>query len=186
MTLGSLPILARIVAHLLEIVLPLTAVVLMPRVGGFGHQNFSGKHGTTYGSIPSPSGKAVVLKASSEPLRKDAAECSGGLRACFRPRSRATAPVPQLRDGDSISFSMTLGLLPILARIVAYLLHTVRLLIVVASVLLVGGFGHRRVLPLISVALMPRVGGFGHQIFSGRLGIRYGSSPFLIGDGRGA
>ena len=130
---------------------------------------------------------AEALKASSEPLRKDVAECSARLRVGFRPRSRAAAPVPQLRDGDLIPFSMTLGWLPILARIVAYLLlKIVRLLIVVASVLLVGGFGHRRVLPLISVALVPRVGGFGHQNFSGRLGIRYGSSPFLIGDGRGA
>ena len=70
------------------------------------------------------------------------------------------------RDGDLIPFSMTLGLLPILARIVAYLvLKTVLLLIVVDSVPLAGGFGHRSVLPLISVALVPRVGGFGHQLF---------------------
>ena len=49
-----------------------------------------------------------ALKASSGPLRKDAAEYSGRLRVGFRPRSRATAPVPQLRDGDLIPFSMTL------------------------------------------------------------------------------
>ena len=71
---------------------------------------------------------------------------------------------PLRRDGDLIPFSMTLGLLPILARIVAYLiLKTVLLLIVVVSVLLVSRFGHRRVLPLISVVSMPRVGGFGHR-----------------------
>ena len=41
---------------------------------------------------------------------------------------------PLRRDGDLIPFSMTLGLLPILARIVAYLiLKTVLLLIVVVS-----------------------------------------------------
>ena len=108
------------------------------------------------------SGMAEALKAFSEPLRKDAAECSGRLRVGFRPRSYTIAPVPQLRDGNLIPFSMPLGLLPILARIVAYLLlKTVRLLIVVASVPLVGGFGHRRVLPLIFVVLVPRVGGFG-------------------------
>ena len=118
----------------------------------------------TYGSNPFPCGMAEALKASSEPLRKNAAKCSGRLLAGCRPRSRATAPVPQLRDGDSISFSMTLGLLPILARIVAYLLlKTVRLLIVVASVPLAGGYGHPRVLPLISVVSTPGVGGFGHQ-----------------------
>ena len=95
---------------------------------------------------------AEALKASSEPLRKDAAECSGRRRGGLKLRSRATAPVPQLRDGDLIPFSMTLGLLPILARMVAYLiLKTVLLLIVVVSVLLVGRFGHRRVLALISV-----------------------------------
>ena len=73
---------------------------------------------------------------------------------------------PLRRDGDLIPFSMTLGLLPILARVVAYLiLKTVLLLIVVVSVLLVSRFGHRRVLPLIFVVLVPRVGGFGHQVF---------------------
>ena len=46
------------------------------------------------------------------------------------------------RDGDLIPFSLTLGVLPILARIVAYLLLEI-------------------VLPLIAVVLMPRLGGFG-------------------------
>ena len=84
---------------------------------------------------------------------------------------------PLRRDGDLIPFSMTLGLLPILARIVAYLiLKTVLLLIVVVSVLLVSRFGHRRVLPLISVTLMPRVGGLGIKFFSGsHVGINEGA-----------
>ena len=67
-------------------------------------------------------------------------------------------------DGDLIPFSMTLGLLPILARTVAYVvLKTVLLLIAMVSVPLVGGFGHLSVLPLISVVLVPRVGRFGHH-----------------------
>ena len=72
-------------------------------------KNVSGRLGVTYVSTPFPSGMAEALKASSEPLRKDAAECSARLRVGFRPRSHATAPVPQLRDGDLIPFSMTLG-----------------------------------------------------------------------------
>ena len=49
-------------------------------------------------------------------------------------------------------------------RIVASLvLKKVLLLIVVASVPLVGGLGHLLAFPLIVVDLMPRMGGFGHQ-----------------------
>ena len=56
---------------------------------------------------------------------------------------------PLRRHDDLIPFSMTLGLLPILARIVADLvLKTVLLLIAVVSMPLGGRFGHRRVLPL--------------------------------------
>ena len=57
-------------------------------------KNKSGKLGTTGGSIPFPPGMAVVLKASSKPMRKDAAEYSGQLHVGFRPRSRAAVPAP--------------------------------------------------------------------------------------------
>ena len=56
-------------------------------------------------------------------------------------------------------------------------LKTVLLLIAVV-VPLVGGFGPRRVLPLISVVLVPRVGGFGHLNFFQELHVGINEGAF--------
>ena len=58
-------------------VLLLIFVVLVPRVGGLGINIFFRKARDNRREHPFPCGMAVVLKASSKPLRKDAAEYSG-------------------------------------------------------------------------------------------------------------
>ena len=123
----------------------------------------SGRLGTACGSTPFPSGMAVVLKASSEPLRKDAAECSGQLRAGFRPRLRTTPPAPAAERRRLAPVLHDLCRAGFLARIFAYLVLEKR--------------------PPTHPCGFGATGGWvwASICFAGRLGTTCGSTPFPSG-----